>query len=211
MKITDTAIILAGGKSSRMGFDKQLLAIGEQPLVVTQIEQLKRIFKEIIIVTNTPSYYKDRDCIVIEDEEKHFGPLGGIHAGLKSASSQYSYVIACDMPHIHMEYIQYMKNLIYTAEKEQEAVVTMLGEWLEPFNGFYGKALIPKIEEKMQRNEHRIFTLLKNSEVLYIPESTARKFSPGWEMFMNLNTEEDVRRYLADVEGRLWDGMYKKD
>ena len=201
MKTTDTAIILAGGKSTRMGFDKQLLRFGEQPLIVMQIEMLKRIFQEIIIVTNTPEQYRHQSCIVIEDEKKNFGPLGGIHAGLKASSSQYSYVIACDMPHIHIEYIQYMKTLIHTAEKDLEAVVTMLGEWLEPFNGFYGKYLIPKIEEKIQQKEHRIFNLLNGAEVLYISEAIARRFSPKWEMFMNLNTAEDVKRYAAATEG----------
>lgn len=211
MKITDTAIILAGGKSSRMGFDKQLLAINGKPLIVKQIEQLKESFQEIIIVTNTPAHYKDSPCMIVEDEEKNFGPLGGIHAGLKASGSRYNYVIACDMPYIHKEYIQYMKDLITTSEKELEAVVSMLGEWLEPFNGFYGKSLIPKIEEKMRRNEHRIFTLLKEAEVLYIEESKARTFSPGWEMFVNLNTEEDLKHYQASGEGWDLSGVYKKD
>lgn len=201
MKTTDTAIILAGGKSTRMGFDKQLLTFGKQPLILMQVEMLKRVFQEIIIVTNTPEQYRLRSCMIIEDEKKNFGPLGGIHAGLKASSSQYSYVIACDMPHIHVEYIQYMKTLIHTAEKDLEAVVTMLGEWLEPFNGFYGKGLISKIEEKIQQKEHKIFNLLKGAVVLYIPESTARRFSPEWEMFMNLNTAEDVKRYAAAGEG----------
>ncbi|AOT71753.1 molybdenum cofactor guanylyltransferase [Geosporobacter ferrireducens] len=210
MKITDTAIILAGGKSSRMGFDKQLLSIGKQPLIIKQIEQLSKIFQEIIIVTNTPAHYKNSPCIIVEDEKKNFGPLGGIHAGLKASSSRYSYVIACDMPYMDMKYIQYMKDLIAASEKELEAVVTMLGEWLEPFNGFYGKTLISKIEEKMQQHEHRILTLLKEAEVLYIEEYIARKFSPEWEMFINLNTEEDVKRYLAAAKRSESGGVYKK-
>ncbi len=105
-----TAIILAGGKSSRMGFDKQFLIINEKRVMEIVISKLRAEFKEIIIVTNKPESYKNLADKVVSDIIKGKGPLSGLHAGLKHSSSKYSYFIACDMPNINIEYIRYMKR-----------------------------------------------------------------------------------------------------
>ncbi|MFZ5966379.1 MAG: molybdenum cofactor guanylyltransferase [Bacillota bacterium] len=204
MKDANTAIILAGGQSMRMGFDKQFLKIGDQWIIDRLLEQLKGIFQEIIIVTNKPQSYANYSCNIVKDEIDGFGPLGGIHAGLKHAASAFNYVIACDMPYINTDYILYMKNLLETCEGNVEAVITRYGEWIEPFNSFYGKSLIHKIEEKVICDDKRIFALLKEVEVLYIEEKTARKYSPNWEMFMNLNKQEDYQQFLK-VNGHGYD------
>ncbi len=205
----DTAIILAGGKSTRMGLDKQFLVLENQWMMDQIIKQLEKLFKEIIIVTNKPEEYKDCPYTIVQDQIKDFGPVGGIHAGLKSSSSLYNYIIACDMPFININYIQYMKRLINTSSKNVDAVVAMLGEWIEPFNGFYSKRLIEKIEKNIQENKKMIISILKGSNVLYIEEKKARIFSPGWEMFINLNSPKDLKEYLACKNGGELDGCYK--
>lgn len=198
MLYQDTAVILAGGNSSRMGFDKQFLPIGNQTIVGLQIEKLREVFREIIVVTNQPEKYKGYDCKTVEDQWKGFGPLGGIHGGLVSSGSLYNYVIACDMPYIHLDYIRYMKEIIGGCSQEKDGVITRFGEWLEPFNGFYHRRLIPKMEQNMRKGQRKIHEVLKAAEILYIEEGIARQFSPGWEMFMNLNTAEDIERYGID-------------
>ncbi len=108
MKEFGTAIILAGGKSSRMGFDKQFLKIKERLLIENLIQRLKPSFSEIVIVTNRPEEYKSLPVIVTQDVFKGIGPLAGIHAGLLKSTSRFSYIIACDMPNINIEFINYM-------------------------------------------------------------------------------------------------------
>ncbi|MEW9121173.1 MAG: molybdenum cofactor guanylyltransferase [Thermotaleaceae bacterium] len=205
MELTGTAIILAGGKSSRMGFDKQHLHINQQSIIEMQMGRLKKIFREIIIVTNTPDYYTHLSCIAVADEEKDFGPLGGMHAGLKNASNQFSYIVACDMPCLNLKYILYMQSVIERKGEDIQAVVTRFGDWLEPFNGFYSKGLLPKLEENIQLGKRRILNLLEGSTVFYIEEKVARKYSPNWEMFINLNTREDIEQYLS-IEERKEEG-----
>ena len=198
MKKFGTAIILAGGKSTRMGFDKQFLKIDERRLMDSIVHKLKEEFEEIIIVTNKPEYYIGLSHIITYDIIKDIGPLAGIHVGLKLSSSKYAFVVACDMPNINMDYVRYMKSAI--AHKDVDGCVTEFGDWIEPFSSFFSKEIVKDIEEHIKTNHRSINSLLKNLNIHYIKESKAREYSPNWGMFLNLNTKEDLNNYLMDIE-----------
>lgn len=195
MNLADTAIILAGGKSSRMGFDKQFIEIDGIYITEYIIDMLRPIFKSIILVTNKPECYHRSNVLIVEDYYKNFGPLGGMHIGLKKSESQYNYIIACDMPYINKAYICYMKKQLKEDGYRKQAVITKFEDWYEPFNAFYSKALLPRIEENIMQNNHKISGLFTPSQVLYIEEQKARAFSPDWAMFTNLNKEEDLEKW----------------
>lgn len=196
MNKLNTAVILAGGKSSRMGFDKQFLEINNERLINILINRLEEVFNEIIIVTNKPEKYKDFKYKVIIDIIKGRGPLSGIHAGLNESSSKYIFVTACDMPSINLQYIQYMKGII--EKLEVDVCVTESQDGIEPFHGFYSKNLIGKIEDYLASNRRSLNSLILDSNAYFIKEEEARKFSPDWSMFSNLNTVEDVEKYLLN-------------
>lgn len=198
MKKFGTAIILAGGKSSRMGFDKQLLKINERRLMDSMIQKLSRVFEEIIIVTNRPELYIGLSHVITKDILEDMGALGGIHAGLNYSSSKYAFVIACDMPNINMNYVSYMKNRLDM--DNSLCCITQLGEWIEPFCGFYSVELIEHIEKYLQTRKRSINGLLKDLNVTYIEEKEARKFSPNWDMFLNLNTKEDLDNFIFNKD-----------
>ncbi len=192
-----TAIILAGGKSSRMGFDKQFLKINERRLMDSLVHKLKDEFEEIIIVTNKPEYYIGLSHRITKDIIEDKGPLGGIHAGLKLSSSQYAFVVACDMPNMNIDYIRYMKKSI--GNRDLDGCVTKFGDWIEPFSSFYSKDIVEQIENHLKSNFRSINSLLKNLNICYIDENKAREFSPNWDMFLNLNTKEDLNKYLENL------------
>ncbi|HSQ33967.1 MAG TPA: NTP transferase domain-containing protein, partial [Peptostreptococcaceae bacterium] len=81
MELFKSAVILAGGKSTRMKFDKQLLCVDEKRIIYNIADKLKNEFEDIIIVSNNQEYYKDSNYKVVSDELKQCGPLGGIHIG----------------------------------------------------------------------------------------------------------------------------------
>jgi molybdenum cofactor guanylyltransferase len=193
-----TAVLLAGGLSSRMGFDKQFLEIGTRVLSNYLVGVLKEEFREIIIVTNKPECYSCRSLTVVSDEIRGKGPLGGIHAGLKSASSRFVYFLACDMPNINLEYIRFMKSRILGSDFD--ACVTESGDWIEPFNAFYAQSCIPAIESYLQTGRKAVFPLAKTLNSLFVKESAAREFSPDWSMFINLNTRQEVEAYIATLQ-----------
>ncbi len=211
MILMDTAIILAGGKSTRMGFDKQLINIGDTCITDYIITILKPMFKNIIVVTNRPEIYKDPEMAVIEDFYKGYGPLGGIHAGLLQSQSMYNYIIACDMPYVNIKYIDYMMKRIMESPYGTDAVITRFGQWIEPFNAFYSKNLIPRIEENIMENKKKISELLDRANVLYIDEKIARRYSPDWSMFTNLNTEKDLKSLSFKETGGSRYGFHKRN
>lgn len=190
----NTAIILAGGKSSRMGFNKELIQIEEQKMIKIQIEKLNKKFEEIIVVTNNEDYYKGLNCVTTSDIIENKGPIGGLHAGLLKSSSLYSYLIACDMPVINIQYINHMIKKLYFVEKY--ACITKFGDWIEPFNAFYSKNIIAYLEEYISEGGNSINGLLKKLEVTYIEENIARKYSSNWDMFINFNTKDDISNYI---------------
>jgi molybdenum cofactor guanylyltransferase len=192
-----TAVILAGGKSQRMGFDKQFLEIDEKKLMKIIIDKLRKEFSEIIVVTNRPEEYTHLCDKVLSDEIKGFGPLSGIHVGLKASSSKYAYFLACDMPNISLEYIKFMKDKI--SDENYDVCVARYREWIEPFNAFYSKDIIPNIEQQFLNNQRSVFSFINKLKTLYISEDEAKKFSPNWEMFCNLNTREDLEKYLKSI------------
>lgn len=203
MALINTAIILAGGKSSRMGFDKQLICVEGENIIDNITRTLKPVFKNIIVVTNKPGLYKNRDIIIAKDCYKGYGPLGGIHAGLVKSHSMYNYFIACDMPYINVDYIKYMMKMIHENNYEPDAVITRFGDWIEPFNAFYSKKLISGIEDNMTKGKKKIGELLEDSNALYIEEKVARGFSPDWGMFTNLNTEKDLKSINIKKDRRI--------
>lgn len=160
MKIEATAVIMAGGKSLRMGFDKQEIKINEKNLVHIQADILGEIFNEVIIISNKPELYKNYHLNVYKDMIKDQGPLGGIHSALVNSSNYYNYFIACDMPNINTEYIKYIYEIIFE-DKSKNGIVAKLNDWIEPFNSFYTKNLIESIEIHLKNGKRSVFFFVK--------------------------------------------------
>ncbi len=188
-----SAVILAGGKSRRMGFDKQFLQIKNHYLLCHHGEQLAKLFEQIIVVTNTPELYRDTPFVLVSDELRDKGPLGGIHIGLKTATSRQVFFLACDMPNIHLDYIRFMQQRLQGGT--DNACITRFGDWIEPFNAFYARDLLADIENYLNNGHHSLFRFLKSQNTHYISEAEARRYSPDWQMFLNLNTREDFETW----------------
>ena len=200
-----TAIILAGGKSSRLGFDKQLLQFNGKHLIDMLLDLLTPVFQEVILVSNTPELHRNRPCRVVKDTLSGCGPLGGLHAGLTAASFPICYLTACDMPWISVPYIRYLLEC-QRMHPESEAFVTRLGDMLEPMNGLYARATASQAEMLLKESRRKMSALLDAVHTYYVPEVIARRYSVDWVMFDNINTPEDLARFLKQgVEGKTDD------
>ena len=189
-----TAIINAGGKSSRMGVDKAFVKLNGRTLIDIVVDNVRKCFSDIILVTNEPSkYHGYRNISIIEDCVKGVGPIAGLYSGLKAAHSRYSFFIACDMPLINYHYIDYMKSQI-TAHG-YEAVVTRRRKGIEPFHRFYSKVLDAEIDSKIKKGLYSFHSLLQNQNVLFVPEETASRFDEKLSFFANINTKEDIKSF----------------
>jgi len=182
LKNSRSAIILAGGESRRMGFNKEYLKIDDEYLIHKQIKKLIPLFNEVIVVTNNPDFYDEYDVKTTSDIILMKSPLIGLHAGLHASSNDYNYLLACDMPFINDSYIETVSALL----NDKEAYVCKTGKYFEPFHGYYHKSLIPKLEKFVERNL-KFQDFIETLKVEIIETDETHK-----AMFKNLNYPVDI-------------------
>lgn len=189
----DTAVILAGGKSSRMGFDKQLLERDHKHLAVYLAEELLKQFREVLVVTNTPELYREAPVRTCSDIYPGQGPISGMHSAFCHSDSEYIFVLACDMTGFSADYACYQARRM--SQEKTEACVTMRGDKMEPFHGFYRRSLLSDMEKKLQEHKTSIFKLLMKHSVTGIREDEMKCYVDPENLFRNLNTPEDYHRF----------------
>jgi len=192
-----SAIILAGGKNSRIGRNKALIRLPTgETILQSIINILQRIFPEIILVTNQKesylSYESDRklNLYVVEDLIKECGPLGGIFTGLCYSVSKYNFVVACDMPFIQPDLIR----LLLEKSRTHDVVIPEVDGEMEPLFALYSKGCIPIMWEHLQKQNYKIREVLSKLQVKKIGEEEIDRVDPEHLSFFNINTEEDLRR-----------------
>ncbi|NTW05548.1 MAG: molybdenum cofactor guanylyltransferase [Peptococcaceae bacterium] len=153
-----TGIILAGGKSTRMGCDKAFLDLGGLRLIEKVAKVLSLVCREIIISGNSQDEQLNTlGYPVIEDIHANCGPLAGIYTCLSAAKTQYSFVTACDMPFIE-------ENIIARIIREAngfDAAVMKHRECLEPLFSLYSKNFIPAAEKSIITGNYSVTATLK--------------------------------------------------
>ena len=185
-----------------MGFDKQLFHVCNDRLFAQLLPTLGGQFEEVLVVTGQPEIYSGMAVRPVRDVIPGLGPLSGIHAALKEAKSEYVYIVACDMPKIDLNYIDYMTQRL--TQSPADACVTKKGDGLEPFHAFYGKRALPVIEAHLLAGKNSMYYFLQKIDVLCISETEARQFTPDWSLFCNLNTREEYEFLLrSSIEPAL--------
>src|SRR4030042_5246396 len=104
-------VILAGGKSIRMGKDKCRLPFGDGTLLSSSINLLRRVVSDYVVIADSEDRYSDVCVPVWGDLKPGIGPLGGIFTAFTKSKSSYIIVIACDMPFLEPEFLEYMVNI----------------------------------------------------------------------------------------------------
>ena len=182
-----TGIILAGGRSLRMGENKAFLIIQGARIIDRILTSFKELFQEILLVTNTPLEYFDLNLRTVADLFPGCGSLGGIYTGLFYASHPRAFVVACDMPFLQAPVIQYLKDL----SPPYDMVIPRTPDGLQPLHAIYAQRCLPFMEALLRQGNCRIadfFPKVKKREVL--PEELL-PLDPQLQSFTNLNTPED--------------------
>ncbi len=201
MKKFGSAAILAGGESRRMGFDKQMINLGKEYLVDRLYRELKKVFSEVMVISNRPEIYHHRGYRVISDQYRGHGSLSGIHQGLVVSQSDYLFVTACDMPYLNTGLMERMKEIL--CRHPSKALVVQRGSRLEPFHGFYSRELIRDIEESFEKGHLKIGRLLADLGVATVGEEILKIYDHEMKLFTNLNTPKELRDYLKKKENRV--------
>ena len=190
MEIEVTGVLLAGGKSRRMGEDKRYLVVGEQTLLERGLGVLRSMFHEVLVVIAQDSAPLDIDARVVRDLVPDCGSLGGIYTGLTQATSPYIFAVACDMPFLNQAVITHFTNRKDTAD----IVMARLATRLHPMHALYGKGCLPAMEQMIVARQLKIQELVSHASlrVQYVTEADLLSIDPSWRSFHNVNTPEDL-------------------
>jgi len=190
--VNATAVILAGGKSSRMGQAKALLVFDGEPLIVHIARALKRMFAEIVIVAAPRQELPPLEGIVVRDEVAYQGPVGGIYYGLRVAGGEFCFITSCDAPFLNTALIAYLVAQI----PDYDVVVPYWEERYQPLHAVYRKSVLPLLKEQLERGELRPVYLFDKVRTRKIDEDEIKAVDPQGLSFLNMNTPQDYQAAL---------------
>ena len=192
------AIILSGGKSSRMGTNKALLKIHEKTNIERIKDELKHVFDDIILVTNDPETYQFLNIKMVPDWYPGSGPLAGIHAGLEASDYEENFVVACDMPFVSSE----LATNLVKALKHHDAVVPVFEGRQQPLFAAYQKRAAQEARTCIDESSFRMKQLLDRLDVNYLSESELKLYYEGSldRVFFNMNRPEEYQEAVKRAE-----------
>lgn len=190
MEIDVTGILLAGGKSRRMGEDKRYLVVGEQTLLERGLGVLCSIFQEVLVVIAQDSPPLDVTARVVRDLVPDCGSLGGLYTGLTRATTPYIFIVACDMPFLNTAVISQFISKTVT----EDIVMAKLATRLHPMHALYGKRCLPVVEQMIIARQLRIQEMVSHPSlrVRYVTEADLFTIDPSGRSFQNVNTPDDL-------------------
>lgn len=186
-------IILAGGKSSRMGMDKASLPFGEITLlnhIVTQLISIKDIDKVFIISNN--EQHQIKGTIRYNDLFKESGPLGAIYTGLVYSNSAFNLVLSCDSPFFD----KLLFNKLNIAKINYDAVIPVFKNSNYYLMGIYSKNMLPIIKNQLLLKNYKVSDMLAISKVNYLPLDDLLDS----RTFLNINTKEEYQIALKILQ-----------
>lgn len=202
-----TGIVLAGGRSRRMGRDKAWVDLAGRPLIHWALDALREVTRRQVVVARDDEAQVDRlaglGVPLVVDRFESRGPLGGIHAGLGACSTDLAVVVACDMPLARPEFLTFLAMAV----GEWEAAVPFVGEtglldpmrWstarqagLQPLVAAYRRSCLEPLERLLEHGPLPTTALISivRTHILY-PDAW-HAVDPDGRSFFNVNTPEDL-------------------
>jgi molybdopterin-guanine dinucleotide biosynthesis protein A len=194
-----SGIVLAGGRSRRMGRDKARLPYGGTTLLNHVALTLAGVCGEVIIVAETAGDYADLELPtatrVVGDLYPGRGPLGGIVTGLRAADAGVHVVIACDMPRLQPDLLRLLTGSIGGFD----AVVPEIGGRLEPLCAAYHSRCANRLELRLLAGDLSLQSAMRALQLNLLDESLIRSIDPQLASFSNVNTPDDYGESLRPL------------
>jgi molybdenum cofactor guanylyltransferase len=190
------AVILAGGQSRRMGFNKALIDVGGRPLIKILADRIHPITTQILISSNDSTSYKFLNYPVIPDCYQGCGPLAGLHAVMSRKTCSLYIVLACDLPNLQTSLL---RNLISFAEGYDAAIPRSRDGLAHPLCAVYRRTCLPAVEKALTRGANKVIEAVVDDAL------SIRWISPEEGSFQdselaNINTPEDLYLLKATID-----------
>lgn len=184
-----SSILLAGGKSSRLGTDKGRIKLDARfAMVQSAAEKLLAVSDEVIVVTDGRRYGHLR-VKWVTDVYPGAGPLGGLYSGLLAAKSSHALVVACDMPFLNLALLRYMISL----PRDYDVLIPKMGHKLEPLHAIYSRKCLQPIERLLKAGRFKIIDFFDQVMVRHLTEEEIERYDPDHRSFFNINTPAQLR------------------
>lgn len=185
-----TGVILAGGKSRRMGTDKAFLSVGREAMIERAAAELSKVFTEILISGGDEETGTRLGLKVVPDLIKGMGPLSGIHAALIAAQHEKCLVVPCDMPFLSAD----LAEIMIRHSEGYDVTVPQHGDYLQPLFAVYDKSCIQAIEEALLENRHKVVDFYPRVRVNYVSEAILNAAADIDTVFFNVNTPLELEK-----------------
>ena len=198
-----TGVILAGGQSRRMGQNKALMRLGNEPLIVHVIRQMESVTDELLLITNEPDLYTSLKLPIYPDILPDMGALGGLHAGLSYAANSTVICVGCDMPLLQSNLLSHLVALLgsYDAVVPCVQAVDRPSPVFQTLSAVYSKRCLPVIDEMLAVGELRVHALYDRIDARIVQPHEWREFDPRGLSFFNINTPEDFEKAEKYIGG----------
>lgn len=204
--ITSTLVILAGGRSSRMGADKRWIYIDGHRLIDRQVEELGALFERIMIVTedelrlsHSVEYLSDKGLF----SEERPGPLAALWAAMNEVRDGYLYLLACDMPFFSPDLVKILKDAIFREGHPRWCGFTTndpkWGVKRQPFHAFYHAGLREALRTYLETGKRRMGEWIAFIDGVALDIKGTSPESNTIDYFTNLNYSEDLERTGAEI------------
>lgn len=197
--MTTGAIVLCGGKSTRMGTPKATLPFGPESMLDRVVRLLGTVVSPIVVVAARDQILPELpgEIIVARDEREARGPLEGLRAGLKAlpAHVEAAYVTSCDVPLLVTGFVGRMIELLGS----HDIAVMEIDGFAHPLSAVYRRSVLPHVEALLAADRLRPAFLFEAADTRRVRPAEMRALDPELRTLRNLNTREDYLAALADA------------
>lgn len=187
-----SAIILAGGRSLRMGQPKAELKFQGSTLLDRTIAQLRRRFDEIVVVSAPAGIGLPGNVELVRDEREYEGPLPALARGLRKISNDAAFACSCDLPLLNADVALSLCAML----DRYDAVIPEVGGLAQPLHAVYRKRSAAAIDALIAAGEQRLTSIVNSISARRLREQELRQIDPDLNSFLNVNTPEDYERAL---------------
>ena len=197
-----SAVILAGGQSSRMGRPKADLPFGGGTMLDYIVAKMRPVFDELIVAVARPDHYpwETIGARAIFDEEPGRGPLSALEQALREIKFDRAFVCSCDVPFVNADLARKLCEML----GDDDVLVPHVDGKPQMLHAVYRKKCAKVLATMRTQGEHRLHQIVNFAKVRNLPEEEIRALDPELLSFFNVNTPEDYQRAL-----KLMDEKYK--
>lgn len=188
--MTTTGIVLAGGRSTRMGQDKARLSFGGETMVARATRILMDVVDDVIVVTRPGSCFPGLPGRLVHDAVADLGPLAGIAAGLAASHTDVNLIVACDMPLVRPAVLQRLIQL----RDDADVCVAVANGHASPLCGVYRAGVGTVAEELLAAGERRVMELLDRVRTKRVDAAVFRDLDPDLDTFISCNSPDEFER-----------------